>query len=115
MSPLRVLMLTAVAAFAIALGQSQVNAAQCGGLHKLKVTDLNMIPDPARAGERIQYWLIKLNADGNGECATRIRITDKNQVAGNDVLWKLRPGENTIKIPANSGYKMQAQDHCFLV
>jgi len=88
---------------------------QCGGLHALLVQDLDMAPDPALSGQPIQRWIVKLRADGNGECATRVTVKDRDQFAGNAVAWTLRPGLNTINVPATPGYRMQAADHCFVV
>jgi hypothetical protein len=79
------------------------------------VLDLDMAPDPARQGERIRKWTIRLRADGNGECATRITVWDKDQVAGNAVRWTLKAGDNVIEVPGNPGYQMQRNDHCFTV
>jgi hypothetical protein len=115
MRPMHVLLVTAVGVSALAFLPSRGTAAQCGGLHKLEIIELDMVPDPARQGQPIQRWVIKLKADGNGECATRIQVKDRDQVAGDAVQWTLRRGENTIQVPANSRYRMQDQDHCFRV
>jgi hypothetical protein len=114
MKSLRVLLFT-VTVSALALLPSDGAAAQCSGLHNLKIADLDMVPDPARQGQPIQRWIVILMADGNGECATKIQVKDRDQIAGDAVRWTLRPGKNTIDIPANSSYRMQGQDSCFRV
>jgi hypothetical protein len=88
---------------------------QCGGLHALQVLDLDMTPDPAMQNQPIQRWIVKLRADGNGECATRVMVKDRDQFAGNAFAYTLRPGLNTINVPATPGYRMQGQDHCYVV
>jgi hypothetical protein len=115
MIAMRVLLMTVVAMSALVFLPPDGTPAECGGLHRLKILDLDMVPDPARHGQPIQRWVVKLKADGNGECATRIQVRDRNQLAGSAIRWTLRPGENEISIPANPHYKMQDQDHCFTV
>lgn len=90
-------------------------SAQCGGLHRLEVVDLDMRPDPAFQGQPIREWVVTIRADGNGECATRIMVKDSDQIAGNALAWTLHPGSNEIHVPANPRYRMQGADHCFTV
>ena len=71
---------------------ADATATQCGGLHKLKVTDLDMSPDPVRQGQYIERFRVTLYADGNGECATKIRITDNDQVASEGTAHTLDRG-----------------------
>ncbi len=111
------LSVAAIVMFAVALVAFPAAAQpiQCGGLHGLMVQDLDMIPDPAVQGQPLQRWIVKLRADGNGECATRILVRDRDQVVGHAVAWTLRPGVNTIPVPVTPGYRMQAADHCYTV
>jgi hypothetical protein len=112
-------LLTLAVVALIALGLTVLDATaqplQCGGLHALMIMDLDMVPDPAVQGQPIQRWIVKLRADGNGECATRIMVRDRDQWAGNAVAFTLRPGLNVIPVPATPGYRMQGQDHCYTV
>jgi len=112
-------LLTLAVVALIALGLTALEATaqpvSCAGLHALLITDLDMLPDPAVQGQPIQRWIVKLRADGNGECATRILVRDRDQWAGNAFATTLRPGVNVITMPANPGYRMQPGDHCFVV
>ena len=112
-----ILCLTAIVTMGLALMATATGAqaVQCGGLHRLFITDLDMIPDPAMQGQPLQRWIVKLQADGSGECATQIIVRDNNELAGVGVAYTLRPGPNVIPVPVRPGYRMQSADHCYRV
>lgn len=87
----------------------------CAPPHRLSVVALGMVPDPVRPGQRIQLWAVTLQSDYNGECRTLLEVLDRNQVAGKQVEYVIKPGVNRYTFPAQPAYRFQAQDHCFLV
>jgi len=87
----------------------------CAPPHRLSVLDLGMVPDPVRQGQRIQLWTVTLQSDYNGECRTLLEVRDRDQVAGKQVEYLIKPGVGRYTFAAQPGYQFQAQDHCFLV
>ncbi|MGH7835410.1 MAG: hypothetical protein ACREQK_17340 [Candidatus Binatia bacterium] len=89
----------------------------CGGGHRLQVVDLDMSPDPIAEGQRINRWLVRLRADGTGECRTTIRVYErqtKDPVAQATVR-QLRPGTNDIEIAPLERYQFSQEEHCYRV
>jgi hypothetical protein len=90
--------------------------ARCGGAHRLQVVDLDMSPDPVGEGQRINRWLVRLRADGSGECRTVVRIRELGgDEIGRERTYRLRPGINTIEVEPNERYRFARNEHCFQV
>jgi len=87
----------------------------CAPPHRLSVLDLGMVPDPVRQGQRIQLWTVTLQSDYNGECRTLLEVRDRDQVAGKQVEYLIKPGVGRYTFATQPGYQFQAHDHCFLV
>lgn len=89
----------------------------CGGNHRVQVVDLDMAPDPIAQGQRINRFLVRLRADGSGECRTVIRVReegDKDLVA-QERVYRLRPGINEMVIEPYERYRFSRNEHCFVV
>jgi hypothetical protein len=89
----------------------------CGGGHRLQIVDLDMSPDPVAEGQRVSRLLVRLRADGTGECRTVIRVReegDKDLIA-QELVYRLRPGINEIVIEPNERYRFSRNEHCFVV
>jgi hypothetical protein len=93
------------------------DTAFCGGGHRLQGVDLNMSPEPVAEGQRINRWMVRLRADGTGECRTTVRIREDagDDLVGQDVVYRLRPGINDIVIEPNERYHFTRKEHCFVV
>jgi hypothetical protein len=89
----------------------------CGREHRLQVTDLDMSPDPAGVGQRINRFRVSLRSDGSGECATRIQVreTQGNDLIASERVYRLRPGMNQITVEPDSRYQFTRKEHCFTV
>jgi len=68
----------------------------CGGNHRLRVTALDMSPDPLSSGQRIGSFRVKLRADGSGECTTTIRIDDRDRTVASRTAYRLHPRHRGI-------------------
>ena len=91
------------------------NNVSCGGNHKLRVTDLDMSPDPFNSGQRIDSFRVKLRADGSGECMTTIRIDDGDRTVATRTAYRLRPGVNEVNLAPSRNYRFDRDEHCFTV
>ena len=87
----------------------------CTPPHRLRVLDLDVIPDPVRGGQPIQAWTIVIHSDWNGECGTYFEVRDQDQVAGSGFVPAIQPGRSVYTIPASPYYRFQRHDHCFIV
>jgi hypothetical protein len=88
----------------------------CGRGHKLRLVDLDMSPDPAAAGQRIDRFRVSVNSDATGECATQLSIHDQsNDVIATERVYRLRPGLNQIRIDPDARYRFSRQEVCFNV
>jgi hypothetical protein len=111
----------ALLAFAAATLQSCAvidddRTARCGGSHRLEVVDLDMSPDPIGEGQRINRWLVRLRADGSGECRTVVRIREAGgDEIGRERAYRLRPGMNAIEVEPHERYRFGRNEHCFQV
>lgn len=92
-----------------------VGQVTCAPPHRLRVLDLDVIPDPVQGGQPIQAWRIAIQSDWNGECATHFEVVDQDQVAGSGFVQAIRPGRSVYTIPASPQYLFQRRDHCFIV
>jgi hypothetical protein len=107
--------MAAIAGSVIPLAAIAVPPPGCAPPHRLSVLDLGMVPDPVRQGQRIQLWTVTLQSDYNGECRTLLEVRDRDQVAGKQVEYLIKPGVGRYTFAARPEYRFQAQDHCFLV
>jgi hypothetical protein len=89
----------------------------CGGNHRLQIVDLDMSPDPIAQGQRISRFLVRLRADGSGECRTVIRVREEGDkdVVAQERVYRLRPGINEIVIEPYERYRFSRSEHCFVV
>jgi hypothetical protein len=89
----------------------------CGGGHRLQVVDLDMASDPVAEGQRINRFLVRLRADGTGECRTVIRLREEGEkdLIGQERAYELRPGINEIVIEPYERYRFSRNEHCFVV
>jgi hypothetical protein len=92
-------------------------AVYCGGEHRLRVGDLDMVPDPIAQGERIRAWRVRLRSDGTGECQTTLRIRERSDgdIVGRARVYYLSPGVNTIEFDPLESYRFHRREHCFEV
>jgi hypothetical protein len=91
--------------------------ASCGGNHRLQIVNLDMTPDPVAEGQRLNRFLVRLRADGSGECHTVIRVReegDKDFIA-QERVYRLRPGINEMVIEPYERYRFTRNEHCFVV
>ena len=112
----RLPVLAAIALSALALGAGAFPAIaqpRCGALQTIRVNDLDMTPDPLPRGQAVQRWLAKVEVTGAGECPTRLRVRERDQVASAEIPWTFRPGLNVIPIPGNPGFRLAAANVCF--
>lgn len=91
--------------------------ASCGGGHRLQIVDLDMAPDPVAEGQRINRFLVRLRADGSGECRTVIRVREESEknLLAQERIYGLRPGINEIVIEPYERYRFSRNEHCFVV
>lgn len=89
----------------------------CGGGHRLQIVDLDMAPDPVAEGQRINRFLVRLRADGTGECRTVIRVREEGEkdLIGQERVYGLQPGINEIVIEPYESYRFSRNEHCFVV
>ena len=93
------------------------DAVSCGGGHRLRIVDLDMAPDPIAQGQRLDRFLVRLRADGSGECRTVIRLREDrdNDLIGQERVYRLHPGINEIMIQPYERYRFSRNEHCFVV
>jgi hypothetical protein len=91
--------------------------ASCGGGHRLQIVDLDMAPDPVAQGQRVDRFLVRLRADGSGECRTVIRLREEGEkdLIGQERVHRLHPGINEIVIEPYERYRFSRNEHCFAV
>lgn len=89
----------------------------CGGSHRLQVADLDMSPDPIAEGQRLNRLLVRLRADGSGECRTVIQVREEGgkDLVAQERVYGLRPGINEITIEPYERYRFSRDEHCFVV
>ncbi|MGH7823937.1 MAG: hypothetical protein ACREQ7_01985 [Candidatus Binatia bacterium] len=92
------------------------DAISCGRNHRLRVVDLNMSPDPIAQGQRVNRWVVRLRADGSGECRTVVRIRDsEGEEVGRELAYRLRPGINEMVVEPSERYRFSRNEHCLQV
>jgi hypothetical protein len=91
--------------------------ASCGGGHRLQIVDLDMAPDPVAQGQRLDRFLVRLRADGSGECRTVIRVREEGDrdFIGQERVYRLHPGINEIVIEPYERYRFSRNEVCFVV
>jgi hypothetical protein len=91
--------------------------ASCGGGHRLQIVDLDMAPDPVAQGQRLDRFVIRLRADGSGECRTVIQLREEGSkdLIGQERVHRLHPGINEIMIAPYERYRFLRNEHCFVV
>lgn len=95
--------------------RAPVEQITCTPPHRMRVLDLDVIPDPIHRGQPVQAWRVTIHSDWNGECATHFEVRDQDQVAGAGFVQAIYPGQSVYTIPASPYYRFQRRDHCFLV
>jgi hypothetical protein len=79
----------------------------------LRITDLEMRPDPILSGERPVFSVTVLNTSVvSGR--VRLLIWDRDELVAEAVGVWIRPGENVVTFPRSS-YRFHRSDHCFTV
>ncbi|MEJ5376540.1 MAG: hypothetical protein WHX93_08170 [bacterium] len=79
----------------------------------LRVTDLDMRPDPITSGERPRFSVTIFNRSAiSGH--VRILILDRDEIVAEALGVLLRPGANRVEFPRGS-YRFHRSDHCFTV
>ncbi|MGH7845446.1 MAG: hypothetical protein ACREQW_09790 [Candidatus Binatia bacterium] len=81
---------------------------------RVKIHDLDMNPDPIIEGQRIRFWKVRIQLDGNRECDTEIEIREGNEVVARERL-SLRPGTNELNVRPDDRYTFRGREHCFEV
>ena len=89
--------------------------AYCGGEHRLRVADLDMVPDPIAQGERIRAWRVRVRSEGREDCQTTLSIRERSDgdLVGRARIYYLRPGLNTIDFDPLENYRFHRREHCF--
>ncbi len=79
----------------------------------LQVLTLDMVPDPAREGQRIRFSITLLNRTSySGRANLSIKDQDELVVEARGVM--LQPGNNRVDFP-DAGYRFSRRDPCFTV
>jgi hypothetical protein len=89
--------------------------ASCGGEYRLRVADLDMVPDPVAQGERLRAWRVRIGSEGRQDCQTTLSIRERTDgdVVGRARIYYLRPGMNTIDFDPLESYRFHRREHCF--
>jgi len=89
----------------------------CGKEHNMRVTDLDMSPDPIEKGKRVKMWRVTLEVDGTGECETAIEVRQKpnRELVARTTRAKLKPGRNEIRLEPDAKYAFREKEHCLEV
>jgi hypothetical protein len=80
---------------------------------QLRVTELEMSPDPAREGQKIRFSMLMVN---NSSFSRRVNIAirDGDELVNEVSNISIRPGANQIRFPY-TGYRFRRQEPCFVV
>jgi hypothetical protein len=87
----------------------------CTPPHRLRILDLDMVPDPVLPGKKVEGWKVTIQSDRNGECQTTIELRDQDQIAGIGQALRIRPGVSVYTLQAAPEYRFQGQDRCLAV
>lgn len=79
----------------------------------LRITDLDMNPDPILSGERPSFSVTVFNGSGVSGYV-RLLILDRDELIAEAVGVYIRPGHNRVSFP-RSTYRFHRSDHCFTV
>ena len=85
----------------------------CRSGDRIRIQDLDVLPDPVIEGQRIKSWRVQLILNGNRECETEITIREGNDLVSQGRRVTLRPGINDIDIPPAESYRFHGREHCF--
>ena len=88
---------------------------ECLEVHRLRILDLDMDPDPVRPGQAIAAWRITLRSHYEDDCATLLTVYDRDELAGRSHRLRIQPGTGVYTIAAVPEYRFQRQDTCFNV
>lgn len=90
---------------------------RCGQDHNMRITDLDMSPDPIERGQRVKLWRVTLEVDGTGECETTIEVREKpdRQLVARANRARLKPGRNEIRLEPDAKYAFRQNEHCLEV
>jgi hypothetical protein len=79
----------------------------------LRITDLDMAPDPIASGERPRFQVVLHN---RSPVADRIRVLlmDRDELVGEARAVTSPHGTTRVEFP-RSGYRFHRTDHCFTV
>jgi hypothetical protein len=89
----------------------------CGKEHNMRITDLDMSPDPIERGKRVKMWRVTLEVDGTGECETTIEVREKpdRELVARASRARLKPGRNEIRLEPDAKYAFRKKEHCLEV
>jgi hypothetical protein len=89
----------------------------CGKEHNMRITDLDMSPDPIERGKRVKMWRVTLEVDGTGECETTIEVREKpdRELVARAAKARLKPGRNQIQLEPDAKYTFRKKEHCLEV
>jgi hypothetical protein len=116
-----VLVLAAVVAGIPASSEAQnpprraISVLECSPPHRLRILDLDMVPDPVPQGRQVDNWRVTIQSDRTGECQTTIQVFDQDQVAGYGQALRIKPGKGVYTLQAAPAYRFQGQDRCLIV
>jgi hypothetical protein len=79
----------------------------------LRVTDLDMRPDPIVSGERPRFSVSLFNRSPVSGYV-RVLVLDRDELVAEAVGVLVRPGANRVEFPRGS-YRFHRSDHCFTV
>lgn len=98
-------------------GAAERQGIACGKEHNMRITDLDMSPDPIERGKRVKMWRVTLEVDGTGECETTVEIREKpdRELVARSTRAKLKPGRNQIRLEPDAKYAFRKKEHCLEV
>jgi hypothetical protein len=96
---------------------AQKRPVRCGIGHRIRILDLNILPDPIGRGQKLERLRAIVQLDGIEECDTLFELREE---AGDDVVAQgvkklLRPGKNHVEFRPAGPYRFRLHEHCFQV
>jgi hypothetical protein len=82
-------------------------------VNDLRITDLDMSPDPVREGQRLGFEATVFNGSNHsGRISLFVKDRDEVVAEANNVL--VQPGQNRVSFP-RAAYRFSRGEHCFTV
>jgi hypothetical protein len=94
-------------------GRDRESAPQGVRFRDLRVTRVEMSPDPVRGGDPVTFQATVVN-DSRGSGRVHLFLRDRDEVVSEVRNLTLAPGENIVNFP-RSPYRFDRHDPCFIV